>query len=139
MKGTSRFNIYGTTFPTTTPGVLDPSYTCTVNGISVDPQSPATAWPRNGALLFTGGGPDQGNHTVFLTALSNTSAFYFDFLQYLPDANSNPEEPTVNIEHADLAVEYLNGAWTAELYGMMTEQKDAKMRISFTGVVHSPR
>ncbi|TFK23469.1 hypothetical protein FA15DRAFT_757239 [Coprinopsis marcescibilis] len=130
----ARVRLYGTNDVLNSSGVIDPSWTCDVDGIEYPPREawrlPINNWAMCSVTLNT-----SGEHTFTLTATSEGTTFWVDYIEYIPNAAlSATISPTVLIDDTDAAVRYLSGGWTAyEDETMMTLQPESTLSVTFVG------
>ena len=93
-------------------GVLDPTWDCFVDGISIGPSAPF-AFAENNWVFCNHPGLVDGPHvlTVNATVLKNQT-FWFDNIQYLPSASVPLNKATIIVDSLDSQLQYGSG-WGA--------------------------
>ncbi|TFK23873.1 hypothetical protein FA15DRAFT_756932 [Coprinopsis marcescibilis] len=115
---------------------MDPSWDCSVDGVSYGHYTsfinfPVNKWPLCIINLDT-----DGQHILNVTTTSRrNSTFYLDAIRYVPTPNLTENfHPTVLISHTDGAIRYVEGNWL--LYSnssMLTQSINSKLQVEFNG------
>ncbi|TFK23871.1 hypothetical protein FA15DRAFT_705061 [Coprinopsis marcescibilis] len=115
---------------------MDPSWDCSVDGVSYGSYTSFLDWPVNKWPLCVIYLDTNGQHILNVTTSSRrNSIFYLDAIQYIPTLNLTENfHPSVILYHTDGAIRYVEGNW--QLYAnnsMLTQSIDSKLQVAFNG------
>lgn len=112
-------------------GVTNPSWKCSVDGVSV-PSANVTA-PENRLLFCEKNGLSDGPHVITVdVTVSNEQTFWFDYIQYLPSASMSLNQVSLSIDANDSQIQYGTG-WSPIFPGNMTGQTGSTFSFNFNG------
>ncbi|KAF8880026.1 hypothetical protein BD779DRAFT_1676089 [Infundibulicybe gibba] len=133
FKGSSP-QVWGTNSVTNISGVLNPSWECFVDGVSIG-STPPSLEEENQFRFCGGDNIADGIHTltVNVTLSRKSEAFWFDYITYLPPASGPPESATVLVSRIDPAIVYSMGWGTLSGYASFTQTIGAQVTFNFTG------
>jgi hypothetical protein len=108
----SQIRVIGTNNIRNDSGVLDPTWQCFIDGISIGASAPF-AFPENNWVFCNQDSLVDGPHilTVNATVLKNQT-FWFDNIQYAPSASVPLNEAVIMVDHLDSQLQYGTG-WEA--------------------------
>ncbi|TFK23869.1 hypothetical protein FA15DRAFT_641887 [Coprinopsis marcescibilis] len=115
---------------------MDPSWDCSVDGVSYGTYTSFLDWPVNRWSLCIIHLDTNGQHILNVTTSSRrNSTFYLDAIQYLPTLNLTENfHPSVILYHTDGAIRYVEGNWQLYAnYSMLTQSIDSKLQVAFNG------
>lgn len=108
----SAVNVFGTTNINNSSGVIDPTWECFIDGVSIGSTSPFQYAENNWALCTWNNNGASGSHVLTVNATSNGHPFYFDWLQYEPPQSASVQNAVVYLDHLDAAIKY-DSSWQA--------------------------
>ena len=116
-------------------GILDPTSTCSVDGVKVGSPDLYPYQENNWALCDVRDLP-SGRHVITLNVTSAGHSFYLDRIRYIPTTNleSPPTNQSLQIGYSDLRIDY-DSNWRdfGDSMGKLTSQIGATMTFSFFG------
>lgn len=115
-------------------GVLDPTWQCFVDDISIGATTPF-AFPENNWVFCDQDSLIDGPHilTVNTTILKNQT-FWFDNIQYLPSASVPLNEAVIMVDHLDSQIQYGAGWQALGSTANMTLVAGSTFNFNFTGM-----
>jgi hypothetical protein len=127
-------NVFGTTNINNSSGIIDPTWECFIDGVSIGSTSPFQYAENNWVLCTWNNNGTSGSHVLTVNATSNGHPFYFDWLQYEPPQSASVENAVVFLDHMDAAIQY-DSSWQA-LGGSanMTTNQGSIVMLDFIGV-----
>lgn len=130
----SQVTVIGTNNIRNDSGVLDPTWQCFVDDISIGASTPFI-FPENNWVFCNQNSLVDGPHvlTVNATVLKNQT-FWFDNIQYVPSASVPLDQAAIVVSHLDSQLQY--GAGWGELGSIanMTLQNGSTFAFDFIGV-----
>lgn len=79
-------------------GVINPSWQCAVDGVSVPPTTLSPSTPENRLLYCEKDGLSDGPHLITVNATVSNQTFWFDYIQYLPSSSASLDQASFFIE-----------------------------------------
>ena len=133
LAGGLEAEVFGTNMLNNQSGIIDPIWTCLVDGNAIAPE-PFFQFPENNWRFCYFNNLTSGKHTVAVSVSSNGHSFYFDRLSYRPARDSKSivnDSIIVDFEDADLSYD---SSWSpfSEI-SMMTKQNGATLTFPFVG------
>ena len=132
LPGTS-VRVFGTNNIRNDSGVLDPTWDCFVDNISIGPSTPFQ-YPENNWVFCSQDKLVDGPHILTVNAtVAKEQTFWFDDIQYAPSASVSLEDAAVVVDSLDPQLQY--GAGWQALGGTanMTTQTNSIFTYDFTG------
>lgn len=120
-------------------GVLDPSWECFVDGISIEPTTPFQ-FPENNWILCTNNSLVDGPHVLTVNAtVTNSQIFWLDRIQYVPSLSVPLDGKSILVNNLDpQLLQYAYGPGWEAIPGdperNMTEQTNSSFTFEFTGM-----
>nr|GAT60394.1 predicted protein [Mycena chlorophos] len=129
FSGTS-MSVYGTIAIVNNTGVVDPTWSCLVDGVAMSTST--FAFFENHWLLCSQDTLAVGSHVLDVQVHSSGTPFYVDFLEYTPLANDTFESAVLLYESTDEAVSFSSG-WTDLGGENATQSAGASVALNFHG------
>ncbi|KAF8957095.1 hypothetical protein BDZ97DRAFT_1924836 [Flammula alnicola] len=124
--------IFGTTNIRNSSGVLDPTWTCQVDGTNIPLPTPFP-YVENNWVLCEWSTISAGQHTVTVTAQSSGQAFLFDQFQYVPSPTAAISNSAIVVGFQDAALQYGSGWQNLGTVGEMAVNGGAVVTFPFYG------
>lgn len=115
-------------------GVIDPQWSCYVDGVGIDAGTPFP-YPENNWLFCHSYALTDGPHTITVNAtVAKSQTFWFDRIEYVPSSSVSLANKTITVDSPDPAMQFGNG-WNdyAEI-GNWTQTQNAVFAINFIGM-----
>lgn len=125
--------VYGTMNIRNTSGVIDPKWSCFIDGVAI-PTVPPFQYPENNYPLCEQSQLSDGDHTIIVSATSNGQPFWFDDIEYTPSLGVSLDNATIVVDHMDPYIQYGPGWLPLGDTANMTSTNGAQMNLQFTGV-----
>jgi hypothetical protein len=127
-------DVYGTNNIRNSSGVVDPNWSCYLNGVQIQ-STPPFQYPENNWKLCGIGGLLDMNHTFTLSVSTFGQAFWFDYLVYTPSPNAALQNDSVIfVPYSDSALTY-DASWQYwSNISAITRSLDATVLFQFTGM-----
>ncbi|KAF7314013.1 hypothetical protein HMN09_00559800 [Mycena chlorophos] len=129
FSGTS-MSVYGTIAIVNNTGVVDPTWSCLVDGVAMSTST--FAFFENHWQLCSQDTLAVGSHVLDVQVHSSGTPFYVDFLAYTPLANDTFESAVLVYESTDEAVSFSSG-WTDLGGENATQSAGASVALNFHG------
>jgi hypothetical protein len=116
-------------------GVLDPTWDCFVDNVSIGPTTPFQ-YVENNWVFCSKDNLVDGPHTLTVNAtVLKAQTFWFDGIQYVPSASVSLEHAAVMIDSLDPQLQYGPGWQALGDTANMTENANSTFTFSFVGVL----
>ncbi|EDR06598.1 uncharacterized protein LACBIDRAFT_294669 [Laccaria bicolor S238N-H82] len=129
----SAVNVFGTTNINNSSGVIDPTWECFIDGVSIGSTSPFQYAENNWALCTWNNNGASGSHVLTVNATSNGHPFYFDWLQYEPPQSASVQNAVVYLGNLDAAIKYDSSWQSRGNTANMTTKGESKVTVDFIG------
>ncbi|EFI28315.1 hypothetical protein CC1G_13844 [Coprinopsis cinerea okayama7 len=128
----SEIKLLGTNRPRNSSGVIDPTWDCLIDGVSIGPTRPFEFAENNWVFCdWRNGLP--GRHTLEVQVRSEGQTFWVDQIQYLPSPGAEVEKPAVMVGIQDHAIKYGKGWTTLGGTANMTRERGSVVEVEFIG------
>jgi hypothetical protein len=124
-------NVFGTT--NITSGIIDPTWECFIDGVSIGSTSPVPYAENNWLLCTWDNNGTSGSHVLTVNATSNGHPFYFDWLQYEPPQSASVQNAVVYLGNLDAAIKYDSSWQSRGDAANMTTKEESKVTVDFIG------
>ncbi|KAF8801614.1 hypothetical protein BYT27DRAFT_7114517 [Phlegmacium glaucopus] len=118
-------------------GVLDPSWQCFIDNISIGATTPFLN-PENKWNFCSYGSLLDGPHIITVNVTVQNQTFWFDNIQYVPSASVPLDQEIILVESQDPQLQYGQGQWQSLADSVpnmnMTLVSGATLNFSFVGV-----
>lgn len=132
QPGTS-VKVFGSNNLRNDSGVLDPSWDCFVDNISIGPSTPFQ-FPENNWVFCSQDKLVDGPHILTVNAtVAKEQTFWFDNIQYNPSASVSLEDAAVFVDSLDSQLQYGAGWQALGSTANMTTQTNSIFTFDFTG------
>lgn len=133
FTGTS-VRVYGTNNIRNDSGVLDPTWDCFVDNISIGPSTPFQ-YPENNWLFCSQNNLVDGPHILTVNAtVTKAQTFWFDSVQYVPSASVSLADAAVMVDSLDPQLQYGEGWQALGSTANLTTQTSSIFTFDFTGI-----
>jgi hypothetical protein len=130
----SRIRVIGTTRIRNDSGVIDPQWSCFVDGVGIDNGTPFPYHENNWRLCSTNSLMD-GPHTITVNAtVARSQTFWFDRIEYLPSTSVSLANRTVMLTSVDPAIQYASGWRDYANIGNWTQTAGSVFALNFYGM-----
>ena len=127
--------VYGTNNLLNDSGVLDPTWDCFVDKISIAPRPPFQ-YPENNWLFCDQETLVDGPHILTVNAtVIKAQTFWFDNIQYVPSARVSLENAAVFVDSLDRQLQYGAGWQALGSTAYMTSQTNSTFTFDFIGTL----
>ena len=125
--------VYGTNNLLNDSGVLDPTWNCFVDNISIGPTTPFQ-YPENNWVFCDQEKLVDGPHILTVNAtVMKAQTFWFDDIQYVPSASVSLEDDAVLVDSLDPQLQYGAGWQALGSTANMTSQTNSIFTFDFIG------
>jgi hypothetical protein len=131
-KGTA-IDVYGTNSIRNSSGVIDPLWTCYLNGVQINSPPPFRFQENNWRMCATDGLLDM-NHTFTLSVSTLGRPFLFDYLVYTPSPNSALQSDVILVPFSDSNLIYDSSWQFWSNLSALTRTRNAAVQFQFTGM-----
>ncbi|KAF8151517.1 hypothetical protein B0H34DRAFT_132315 [Crassisporium funariophilum] len=114
-------------------GVLNPSWECFVDGVSIGYKEPHFFLEDRCTLCETEHLDDRPHVITVNTTVRNNKIFWFDDVSYIPSASVALDQALVYIESSDSSIQYGAGWRGVRDIAYMTSEAGSKLTFEFTG------
>lgn len=131
----SQVNVFGSNNLLNSSGVLDPTWECFIDGISIG-AAPPFQFPENNWLFCSQNTLIDGPHVLTVNAtVLKKQTFWLDYIEYLPSASVPLDGKAILIDNLDPQVEAAFGSGWGALGGTANEtgQTNSVFTFNFTG------
>jgi len=116
-------------------GVLDPTWDCLVDNVSIGPTTPFP-YVENNWVFCSKKDLTDGLHTLTLNAtITKGQTFWFDNIQYIPSSSVSLENAAVMIDSLDPQLQYGSGWQALGDTANMTVKANSLFTFSFVGTL----
>ncbi|KAG2019824.1 hypothetical protein CC2G_005226 [Coprinopsis cinerea AmutBmut pab1-1] len=124
--------LYGGSDVRNSSGLLDPTWDCLVDGVSIGRSGPSPFGHQNNWELCLFDGP-QGKHRLEVQIVSQGRTFWLDRIIYVPSPRSKVQSPVVMLQNGDPSIK-LEGNWTSALItAALTHEEGSMAEVEFVG------
>ncbi|KAF8802798.1 hypothetical protein BYT27DRAFT_7111408 [Phlegmacium glaucopus] len=129
----TQFKVVGSINIRNDSGVVDPTWQCFIDDISIDPIPPSPD-PENNWIFCEQDALLDGPHiiTVDVTVLKNQT-FWFDRIQYVPSPSVSLDKAAIVVDSSDPQLQYGQG-WQVWYYANITTVAGSTFTFNFIGV-----
>lgn len=115
-------------------GVINPQWSCYVDGVGIYSGSPFP-YPENNWAFCSSYSLDDGPHTITVNITVTTGqTFWFDRIDYLPSTSVSLANKTIMLTSVDPAIQYGAGWHAYEEIGNWTQTQGAFLALDFYGM-----
>lgn len=133
----TRIDVVGTTDPGNSPGVIDPTWECFIDNVSIGATNPFN-FVENNWILCSAENLADASHVVTVNVKSLGRPFWFDYFQYVPSANVSTERELVMVQNMDPDIHFDSSWQPLGPNANMTVTKGGSVTFNFTGETSRP-
>jgi hypothetical protein len=132
----TRIDAFGTTNLKNTSGIIDPTWECFIDNVSIGATNPFN-FVENNWVLCSAENLTDTSHVMTVNAKSNGTTFWFDYFQYIPsvDISSSTDGELVMIDNMDPDIHFDSSWQSLGNIANMTSTKGANVTFSFIGEI----
>lgn len=126
--------VVGTNYIRNDSGVIDPQWSCYVDGVGLVSDSPYQ-YPENNWEFCRSTSLTDGPHTITVNAtVTESQTFWFDRIEYTPSTSVSLANKTILLNNLDPAIQFSTG-WNdyAEI-GNWTQTQGSLVALNFYGM-----
>jgi len=129
----SRVRVVGTNHIRNDSGIIDPQWSCSVDGVNIDSGSPFQ-YPENNWRFCSAYNLMDGLHTITVNAtVARNQTFWFDRIEYAPSTSASLANKTVMLTSVDPAIQYGPGWSSYANIGNWTQRQGGLFALNFYG------
>ena len=127
--------VLGTNHRRNDSGILDPQWSCYVDGVSIDAGSPILN-PENNWVFCSSYSLKDGPHTITVNAtVAKSQTFWFDYIRYLPSKSVSLANKMIMLNNIDPEIQYGGTGWNSfTSLANWTQTQGAFVTLNFYGV-----
>ncbi|KAF8801623.1 hypothetical protein BYT27DRAFT_7245077 [Phlegmacium glaucopus] len=107
----TQVRVIGTNIIRNNSGVLDPTWQCFIDNISIDVATLRFENPENQRVFCNHDSLLDGPHIITVNATVQNQTFWFDNIQYVPSASVPLDQEIILVDNLDPQLQYGQGQW----------------------------
>ncbi|GJJ15937.1 hypothetical protein Clacol_010216 [Clathrus columnatus] len=129
----SSMTVFGTVNIANFSTTPNPTWKCSVDGISLGPPN-LFQFPQNNWPLCNAGTIPDGSHQLVVNVSSDGMPFYLDYIEYRPSSNVSLENSLIEINNGDSAIDYISGWSALGTTANQTLDPSGLVNVTFVGI-----